>query len=410
MLLRFLVGSARSRAGPLPTAAATPAALATECAQGNNVPPSQGDSVQCLTVPQGGAAQRRRGRSAPRVDCAARSGAGGARGREGATQPTGARSPPLAFRHLLPRAVVLAPHRVLLGGEVRGPRACDDVLGAVHGLARGAVASGVLPDLLLGLGRRLEGLHDPAGVLRVEQVLDLELDPLGVDALTLLVLLLLEVHEAAADLLDRLLAGPHGVERVADGVQQLADALHDVLRRELVGVVAHRQVLHHGADDPRGEQLAQEEVADELHVRQDPFLALHLLELHLLRIHAFRLLLAQLERVRVHGLELVLDDVQERGLEGHRLAAVGRGELGHLSLQSEDEVGVGLAVVRLGERLLHDQADDTLQLLRAAHLDLDDLLRDGSHVLGADLVQQALHAALQLRVAVLHLHHLVRVL
>mmetsp|Transcript_56927 Transcript_56927/g.123875 ORF Transcript_56927/g.123875 Transcript_56927/m.123875 type:complete len:629 (-) Transcript_56927:184-2070(-) len=312
---------------------------------------------------------------------------------------TAASSPPARLgRHLRPRALIIAHTRRTgaAGCEVRRPCACDHVLGAIGSLARGGIARGVLLDLVLGLRRGLEGLHDPAGVLRVQEVLNLELDALGVALGALLVLLLLQVHEATAHLLDRLLARGHGIQRVADGVEKLADALHHVLRGQPVRFVAHGQVLHDGTNDPRGQQLTQEEVTNELHVRKDARLALGHQEVDLVLLLASNLLLRELKRISLHGFELVLTDVEERRLEGNRLAAVGRRVLREGRLEAEDQVGVGLAVVRLRQGLLEDDRDEQLQLLDGGHLHLCQLLADGDDALRAHLVQEALGRALEL--------------
>eukprot|EP00418_Pyrodinium_bahamense_P019546 CAMPEP_0179109534 /NCGR_PEP_ID=MMETSP0796-20121207/51076_1 /TAXON_ID=73915 /ORGANISM="Pyrodinium bahamense, Strain pbaha01" /LENGTH=74 /DNA_ID=CAMNT_0020807641 /DNA_START=1551 /DNA_END=1772 /DNA_ORIENTATION=- len=65
------------------------------------------------------------------------------------------------------------------------------------------------------------------------------------------------------------------------------------------------------------------------------------------------------------------------------------------------EVGVGLAIVRFAQRLLHDQADHQLQLFGGRHFDLCYLRRNEADVLRAHLVQRGLHLAAERRLLTL---------
>eukprot|EP00972_Heterocapsa_arctica_P047453 6997854-Heterocapsa_arctica.AAC.1 len=161
-----------------------------------------------------------------------------------------------------------------------------------------------------------------------------------------------------------------------------------MLWRQLVRFLAHRLVLHDGANGPSGQEFPKEEVANELHVCWDALLARAQFELDLVDFQANGPLIRELQRIGLHGFELVQTDVEECRLKCSR-------ELRH-RVENEDEVGVGLAVVRLCERLLHDQPDHNPELLHVREHGIDNLLRDSHEVLRADLVQKALHAALEL--------------
>mmetsp|Transcript_85676 Transcript_85676/g.207576 ORF Transcript_85676/g.207576 Transcript_85676/m.207576 type:complete len:236 (+) Transcript_85676:141-848(+) len=221
--------------------------------------------------------------------------------------------------------------------EVGGPGARDDLLAAFHCLALGLrceVAALLAPDLLSGLSGSLEDLFGPASCTGLQEVLDLELDALAVGGLAPGVGPRLEVQQAAADVLQRALARGHGLQGVADGVQQLAHALHDVLAGDDVPRAAHHEILNDRADDPGRQQLPEEEVADELHVGQGPGLTHLPSMLQLLKIHL--LVLQGLGWRPQHGLKFVLAAVQQGALERHRFAAARSGELGQLALEPVD--------------------------------------------------------------------------
>mmetsp|Transcript_95537 Transcript_95537/g.274082 ORF Transcript_95537/g.274082 Transcript_95537/m.274082 type:complete len:466 (-) Transcript_95537:57-1454(-) len=168
-----------------------------------------------------------------------------------------------------------------------------------------------------------------------------------------------------------------------------------MLRGELAHILAGHELAAHGAYDLRGQQLPQVEVTDKLHVGQHAVLSPLPARLEILSCVQGLLLLGGLQ-TREQLLELVLADVEHRGLESDGFATVQRRELGEDRLQAEDQVGVGLAIVRLGQSFLEDQLDDCLELLSIRDLHRADFMHDGGDVLGADLVQQTLHLPLQL--------------
>mmetsp|Transcript_57727 Transcript_57727/g.150404 ORF Transcript_57727/g.150404 Transcript_57727/m.150404 type:complete len:285 (+) Transcript_57727:656-1510(+) len=194
--------------------------------------------------------------------------------------------------------------------------------------------------------------------------------------------------------MDNLLAGRQGLEREADRQQQLARALERVLGRNLVGQIARHELAAHGAYDFRGKQLAKVEVADELHVREHAVLAFLPDQLQVLSCVLRLLVFGGLE-VCEQLLELVLANVKDGRLKRDRLTSVGGGELGEDGLEAEDQVRVGLAVVRLSQRFLEDELNNCLQLGSLCDLDGADLGHDGGDVLRAHLVQQSLDGALQ---------------
>mmetsp|Transcript_100012 Transcript_100012/g.291723 ORF Transcript_100012/g.291723 Transcript_100012/m.291723 type:complete len:200 (+) Transcript_100012:251-850(+) len=147
------------------------------------------------------------------------------------------------LRDLLPRAVIAASGRPTR--QPSRPSTSNDLLGAIDALAgrlRLDVSVLLVANLLLGLGRGLEHLLRPAGRASVQEVLDPKLDPLAIGALAALVGAGLEIGQAAADLRHGSFASRHGLKGVADGVQELADAFHDVLAGQRVHIVAHGQV------------------------------------------------------------------------------------------------------------------------------------------------------------------------
>mmetsp|Transcript_77252 Transcript_77252/g.238474 ORF Transcript_77252/g.238474 Transcript_77252/m.238474 type:complete len:420 (-) Transcript_77252:382-1641(-) len=294
-------------------------------------------------------------------------------------------------------------YSLLLGGDVPGPLAGDDDLATPDLLPasqRNELALLLQADLLLRLRHAAEDLAHPSGSPRIEKVLDGKLDPLAVHPSAVRPLSLLQIQQAPRHLDERLLARWHGLECMPDGHQQLHCALDHVLLGHPRCVVAEGELLNHRADDASGEQLPQEEVPDELHVCQHSVLPPLPPELELLGVVPLQVLVHRREGRR-QGLKLVLAYVEEHGLEGQRLAPVRAGELREGGPQRKDEVSVGLAVVRLGDRLLEDQGDDVLQLLGALDLHLANLLGNGRDALGADFVQQALNCAPQL----LHARH-----
>mmetsp|Transcript_19719 Transcript_19719/g.43574 ORF Transcript_19719/g.43574 Transcript_19719/m.43574 type:complete len:723 (+) Transcript_19719:163-2331(+) len=255
-------------------------------------------------------------------------------------------------------------------------------------------------DLLLGLRSALEDLHGPARRARVEEVLNHEDDALAIDALAIVRLAGLQLEQPAADELKGLMARRQLLQRVADVREELAGALYGVILGNVVRVLGAQDQLHDDrADHLGGEQLAEEEVADELHVGAHALLPLAAQVLDLIRVLVLLLVICHL-RGGHQLLELVLANVQHRGLEGHWLPTVRRWELGEDGLQAEDEVRVGLAVVRLGQSFPEDGLYDDLQLLGVVDLDRGDAVHDRGHVLRADLVQQALDIALELLVLV----------
>mmetsp|Transcript_34867 Transcript_34867/g.91188 ORF Transcript_34867/g.91188 Transcript_34867/m.91188 type:complete len:571 (+) Transcript_34867:244-1956(+) len=297
-------------------------------------------------------------------------------------RPRGQRAPETAVEYFrLSSAGANPPSRA--GGEVVGPLARDHPLDARGARPLAAeVPLLVEPNLLHGFRTALEELPGPASAAGVQDVLYHKLDALAVAALPL------QRGKPGASLGEGL---PGNRQRrrlhgVAHGHEELAGALDRHIGRHAGGLVAEEKGARQGAHHTHRQQVAQEEVAYELHVGERAALP-GLLEL---------LAVDGRLRRRARGLEvfeLTLDGVQQRRPEGHGLAALGGREFLKRGLEREDEVGVRLAVVRLGEGLLEEQLDHQLELLRGLDLDLADLLRHRCHVLRADLVQQAPHVA-----------------
>mmetsp|Transcript_18699 Transcript_18699/g.48020 ORF Transcript_18699/g.48020 Transcript_18699/m.48020 type:complete len:373 (-) Transcript_18699:133-1251(-) len=252
-------------------------------------------------------------------------------------------------------------------------------------------------DLLLGLGTALERLRHPVRRSGLEEILHHEHHPLAVSGLALNIAHL-QIEEPIANQLQSLESCRQLLQRVPDVHQQLAGALDGMLLGHVVGGLlrAQDELADDGADHLGREELAEEEVSDELHVGAHAILPLPALELDVLRIHVLRALVRRRVGSRHQLLELVLANVQNRRLEGHGLSTARRRELREDRLQAEDEVGVGLAVVRLRQRFSEDGLDDDLELRGIVDRDGGDALDDCGHVLRAHLVQQALHAALDL--------------
>mmetsp|Transcript_45241 Transcript_45241/g.131036 ORF Transcript_45241/g.131036 Transcript_45241/m.131036 type:complete len:211 (+) Transcript_45241:476-1108(+) len=162
-----------------------------------------------------------------------------------------------------------------------------------------------------------------------------------------------------------------------------------------VVVVAQRELLDDRADDPRREHLPQEEVPDEFHVGKQAVLGLLAAPLQLLGIILLDFLARGLQCGR-QRLEFLLAHVEEQGLEGLRLAPVGGRKLGEGRLDPKDQVGVGRAVVGLGQGLAEDDGDELLELLPAPNLNLCNLGSNCVDALRANLIQEALDRTPQL--------------
>mmetsp|Transcript_12591 Transcript_12591/g.31737 ORF Transcript_12591/g.31737 Transcript_12591/m.31737 type:complete len:602 (-) Transcript_12591:1009-2814(-) len=293
--------------------------------------------------------------------------------------------------------------RVLAGVDVL--RSCTCNCGREHRICARALrllsglGNRVLSDLLLGLGRLLEDLLLPRVLPQIQQVLDLELYPLAEGGRAVRGGAALELHQAGRELRHQQLAVLRSVEGVTDRLQQLANTLDHVLLRQ--ALLDTDKVMHDLTDDFHGQQLSQEEIADEFHVGQHFVLAFLHLDPQVVWRQLALFLLRGFER-RGQVLKLVLARVQQHTCERLRLLTlVLRRELGIPCPQGVDHVGVGLAVVRLGERLLHDEADDRLELLAGGYLGVDDPLGDRGDVVGRDLVQVALDLPPELLVAAL---------
>mmetsp|Transcript_44532 Transcript_44532/g.115189 ORF Transcript_44532/g.115189 Transcript_44532/m.115189 type:complete len:270 (-) Transcript_44532:1337-2146(-) len=249
-----------------------------------------------------------------------------------------------------PRRIDSSP-AVFPGGrrDVHGSLSNHNLLGHVHVAASRLRCQGLVlvqADLLLGLRRGLEGLPRPAVPPDLKEVLDVELDPLRVRALALGVCALLQVQQAPAHLAQRMLARGHGLQGVAYVHEELARALHDVLLRQHIRLVAERQLLDDRANHLCRQQLPEEQVTDEFHIGEHAALGPRALELELPGVHRGEVLLARLQGGG-KCLELRLADVQEHRLESYGLAAVSRRELWEGCLEAEDQVGIGFAIVRL---------------------------------------------------------------
>mmetsp|Transcript_39451 Transcript_39451/g.113379 ORF Transcript_39451/g.113379 Transcript_39451/m.113379 type:complete len:301 (+) Transcript_39451:150-1052(+) len=239
-------------------------------------------------------------------------------------------SPPRLGGDALPCAVVqLGPVR-----QVGRLLACNDEFRAVV-LLLSLVTLRVRRDLLLCLRRRLEDLLQPTGLPGVDEIVDLELQTHGIDILFVAVFPLLKVLQAPAHLGDRLFAAALRValQRVADGVEQLADALDLVLGGKLVDFSAHRKIPDDAADDACAQQASQEQVADELHRCEAAALLLAHQEVQLLLVQALLLFIRHVNRLHGDPLELGLANCEQRALEGDGLPAIRRRELRHLALQ-----------------------------------------------------------------------------
>mmetsp|Transcript_40521 Transcript_40521/g.120138 ORF Transcript_40521/g.120138 Transcript_40521/m.120138 type:complete len:230 (-) Transcript_40521:1029-1718(-) len=183
----------------------------------------------------------------------------------------------------------------------------------------------------------------------------------------------------------------------ANCLKQLAHALNHVLLRQ--ALLDPNEVVHHLPDDLHGEQLPEEEVADELHVCKHLVLPPLHLKPQLFPAAARQLFRCRLEAAR-QTLELVLDGVQEHTRECLGLfALVLRLEFRVARSQCEDHVRIGLAVVWLSQRLREDDPNDELQLIRLVQFNQRQALDDGLQVVRADLVQQTPHLSLNLILA-----------
>eukprot|EP00443_Scrippsiella_acuminata_P109506 CAMPEP_0115683146 /NCGR_PEP_ID=MMETSP0272-20121206/58232_1 /TAXON_ID=71861 /ORGANISM="Scrippsiella trochoidea, Strain CCMP3099" /LENGTH=233 /DNA_ID=CAMNT_0003122569 /DNA_START=297 /DNA_END=999 /DNA_ORIENTATION=- len=222
----------------------------------------------------------------------------------------------------------------------------------------------------------------------VQEISQHKLDPLAVVAFAFRVARRLQLPDPTEDLLKHGAARGVRLEGETYGHEQLTGALQGVLLWHPAGGVTKHELAAHAADDLGGEQLPQEEVADELHVGAEtvPPLLPELLEV------VVRPALAGIEGGD-ELLELVLADIKHRGFESDRLAAIRGRELGEGGLQAKDKVCIGLAIMRLGDGLLENQLNDDLKLLWVLELDASDLIRDCQDVLRADLVEKALYTA-----------------
>eukprot|EP00448_Togula_jolla_P016199 CAMPEP_0170580308 /NCGR_PEP_ID=MMETSP0224-20130122/6440_1 /TAXON_ID=285029 /ORGANISM="Togula jolla, Strain CCCM 725" /LENGTH=414 /DNA_ID=CAMNT_0010903375 /DNA_START=80 /DNA_END=1319 /DNA_ORIENTATION=- len=175
------------------------------------------------------------------------------------------------------------------------------------------------------------------------------------------------------------------LQGAADRSQELARALHGPLLGKLSPWSAANEVLQYLLDDAGREQVPQEEMAHEAHVRQWPVLAAADILPNVPGALCVRHLLGTLE--------LCLASVQQHAREGHG-QAVGRGwrELGVPASQGEDHVCVCLAVVRVRQGGAKDSCDDKLKLLSLHKLNAGHLLNDPVQAVGADLVKQAVNA------------------
>mmetsp|Transcript_1749 Transcript_1749/g.4992 ORF Transcript_1749/g.4992 Transcript_1749/m.4992 type:complete len:772 (+) Transcript_1749:27-2342(+) len=263
----------------------------------------------------------------------------------------------------------------------------------------------ILANVGEGLGLLAELLHDPPVLAKLAQALNLELHfarrrPAEHAALRAPGA---QVGQAVQALRRDLAPLGCRIERAADGFEDLASALQEVVLKRLfadngVAVLAidPEQLAEDKTDNLRAEDPPQVQVTDELHVGKDLVLPLLHLQLKVVRRVLALLLLARVER-RGQGLELLLASVQQHPREGLRpLALPLRRELGVPRAQGKHHVGIRLAVVGLRQCLAENNLDDELQLIGLVQLDLGEAVDDRLEVVGADLVEEAADPTLEL--------------
>mmetsp|Transcript_72804 Transcript_72804/g.115678 ORF Transcript_72804/g.115678 Transcript_72804/m.115678 type:complete len:226 (-) Transcript_72804:376-1053(-) len=147
------------------------------------------------------------------------------------------------------------------------------------------------------------------------------------------------------------------------------------------------QLTNDGAHDFGRQQLTEVQVPNKLHICTHPVLPF----LRMFLILIFRSLFRFCQKF----FEFVLANIEHQAAESHRFATISIWEVWEDRLQAEDQISIGFTVVRFRHRFLEDQLDDGFQFCTAMNLNGRNLVHNGSHVLRAHFVQQALHLSLQ---------------
>ncbi|GIX65387.1 DUF4159 domain-containing protein [Babesia caballi] len=323
-------------------------------------------------------------------------------------------------------ASAAAAGQLALVGEVVGVVAAGLLAGGSEFALLVDVDCTALELLLLGLevdvghqrGALLKHLLDPLLRAKVKQVLNLVYNAQAV------VGMLLEVDEVSHVLVEHLGALRVLVESVADGGDELDEAFDKVLEGHLGTVRVHLQKSARDAlQDGDGEDLAKEELAHEADVAQYPLLGAATGDLA--GFGALSLLVAfLLFRVStlfgnwlgsgfgvgdIGGVKTVRHRHAAEGLEGI-LALVEQNTVKESALEADievgveavleqvSEIGVHVAVVQLGDRLVEDEVDhgDDVFLNGEVLVDAGELLGNSEELFHGEFVQQAADSALEL--------------